>query len=402
METDMLLSRVVVSLLAGSAFITVVKADDPTSAALLNGLKIEAEKALADFNRGHVPGSSEAVQKRSREHYREREAEFVRRALALAEAHPESPEAPEALAFVFTSVLGSYSGKRVAECDAVVDVLAKRFANSDAILPVIETIWTDAAWAPQAGTFLKTMLDRSTNPTVKGAACFYLAKHQERLATARRFLDDPLRAEVARRNYGPDNIRRLRALDPAELKREAAALYEQRIKEHAALQLWGSALGDQAKGALFRMQNLDIGCTIPEIAGQDIDGRPMKLSDFRGKVVLVSFWATWCGPCMAMVPAEKDLVERLTGRPFVLIGVNGDDDRQRAKLVSAKKGINWRSFWDGGSRGATPSKWGVQSWPTTYVLDPKGVIRHDNLRGAELDKAVEALVTEAEVATKKP
>ena len=88
--------------------------------------------------------------------------------------------------------------------------------------------------------------------------------------------------------------------------------------------------------------------------------------------------------------------------PFVLVGVNGDDDRQQARSGSAKRGINWRSFWDGGSHGATPTKWGVQSWPTSYLVDPKGVIRDANLRGPDLDKAVEALVKEAEALAKKP
>ncbi len=95
---------------------------------------------------------------------------------------------------------------------------------------------------------------------------------------------------------------------------------------------------------------------MPEIEGEDVDGTPMKLSDFRRKGIVISFWATWCGPCMGMVPDEKALVERMKGRPFVLVGVNGDEDRSAAKQLAAESEINWRSFWDGGdSRGTARS-----------------------------------------------
>jgi thiol-disulfide isomerase/thioredoxin len=163
-----------------------------------------------------------------------------------------------------------------------------------------------------------------------------------------------------------------------------------------------SLLGEQAEAALFQMRNLEIGCTVPEIEGEDVDGKPMKLSDYRGKVVVITFWATWCGPCMGLVPGEKALVERMKGRPFVLIGVNGDDDRAKAKTVSAKEGINWRSFWDGGRQAGIAVKWGVSAWPTVYLIDAKGMIRDDSLVGHALDQAVETLVAEAESAAKKP
>jgi peroxiredoxin len=398
-------ARAVTTLIAGLTFMTVAKADDPLPREELSALKFQTDMANRDFNRGQLPGSSEAVKKQSEARYRERKADFVRRAFALAMVHPDAPETPEALALLFTTVLGGCHGDNVADCNSITDLLLARYADSDAIVPVIATIWTDAAWAPQAETFLRRVLEKSANPKTKGAACFFLAKHQERLAIARHFLDDPLRGEVARRNYGPESVRRLRALNRDELKREAAVLFRKTIKEHADLRVWGpksAPLGEQAEGSLFRMQNLDYGCTIPELEGKDIDGESMKLSDFRGKVVFVAFWASWCNPCMGMVPAEKELVERMKVRPFVMIGVNGDDDRQQAKSVAAKQGINWRSFWDGGQHGGIALKWGVQSWPTSYLIDTKGVIREANLRGPDLDKAVESLVKETEAVAKTP
>src|SRR5881397_2162529 len=74
-----------------------------------------------------------------------------------------------------------------------------------------------------------------------------------------------------------------------------------------------------------------VGQPAPEIEGEDIDGNRMKLSDFRGKVVVLDFWGFWCSYCVRWIPHEKAMVERLKGRPFVLLGVNSDRNRVEAQ-----------------------------------------------------------------------
>ena len=98
---------------------------------------------------------------------------------------------------------------------------------------------------------------------------------------------------------------------------------------------------------------------------------------------------------MAMYPHERSLVKRLANKPFALVGVNSDRDRTALKEVMKKENITWRSFWNGGSTGGPIStKWNVRGWPTLYLIDAKGVIRHKHLRGAELEKAVEKVLAE--------
>ena len=96
-----------------------------------------------------------------------------------------------------------------------------------------------------------------------------------------------------------------------------------------------------------------------------------------------------------MYPHERSLVKRLADKPFVLIGVNSDQDRKELKKVLEKENITWRSFWDGGNtNGPLASKWNVHGWPTIYVLDDKGVIRYKNVREKAMDNAVNALLRE--------
>ena len=104
-----------------------------------------------------------------------------------------------------------------------------------------------------------------------------------------------------------------------------------------------------------------------------------------------------------MYPHERSLVKKLEGKPFVLIGVNSDPDRDKLKEVLTKQEISWRSFWNGldGTSGPISAAWNVRAWPTLYVLDHKGIIRHKHHGSpgdAVLDKEIQKLVAEADKA----
>ena len=101
-----------------------------------------------------------------------------------------------------------------------------------------------------------------------------------------------------------------------------------------------------------------------------------------------------------MIPHERSLVDSLKDKPFALLGVNSDPDKDYYFAEAKTMGVTWRSFWCGpkGTSGPIPSKWGVRGWPTIYVLDHKGVIRFKDVRGEEMTKAVEQLLAEMEPA----
>jgi hypothetical protein len=101
-----------------------------------------------------------------------------------------------------------------------------------------------------------------------------------------------------------------------------------------------------------------------------------------------------------MYPSERSLVQRLTGKPFALVGVNSDPSLRNLKRVLEREHITWRSFWNGpeGGDGPIAAEWNVQTWPTLFLIDPKGVIRHKwriPPEENELEKAIYKLLDEA-------
>jgi thiol-disulfide isomerase/thioredoxin len=175
------------------------------------------------------------------------------------------------------------------------------------------------------------------------------------------------------------------------------------VKEkYADVKLKDDTLGKLADGQLLALKladQLQVGKAVPDISGEDLDGKPFKLSDFQGKVTIVSFWATWCPPCMALVPHERELVERMKDKPFALVGVNGDDLTDQVRKIIADKQITWRSFKNNQKDLPLLSElWDIEGWPTIYVIDHKGVIREIWLGSPgdkKIDETVDKLVAEA-------
>jgi peroxiredoxin len=137
----------------------------------------------------------------------------------------------------------------------------------------------------------------------------------------------------------------------------------------------GPPVGGAGPGVQVPM--LKKGDAAPEIEGEDLDGKPMKLSEFRGKVVVLDFWGDWCPHCRPAYTYQNHLVKRMEGEPFVLLGVNCDATKDQAKLVVKNHKLTWRSWYDGDAQMIGPiyTKYGIKGIPTTFIIDKKGVIQ---------------------------
>jgi len=119
---------------------------------------------------------------------------------------------------------------------------------------------------------------------------------------------------------------------------------------------------------------VSVGEQAPEIYAYDLAGEPARLSDFRGKVVLVDFWQSNCPPCRVFHETERALLERFGSDRFVILGVNLDGDRQRGLRTQQREEIPWRSLHD--SKGFIGAQWRVSGTPTVFLIDPQGIIRY--------------------------
>jgi thiol-disulfide isomerase/thioredoxin len=155
-------------------------------------------------------------------------------------------------------------------------------------------------------------------------------------------------------------------------------------------------LGDEAKLRLYACQNLTVGNKAPALRGKDLNGKDLTLAQHAGNVVLLNFWASWCGPCMQMVPHEKKLQRDYGGKGFVLLGVNGDEDKQHALNAMKETGLDWPSFWNGGSQEGIVRDCQVSAWPTYYLIDKNGVIRYkgEGYGGKRTDEILDAYVAQ--------
>ena len=145
----------------------------------------------------------------------------------------------------------------------------------------------------------------------------------------------------------------------------------------------------------------DIGDIAPPIVGTDVNGVRFRLSDYRGKVVLLDFWGDWSAPCRAQYPHRRSLVENMKDKPFLILGVNSDP-KFKVQETMKRENLTWRSFWDGGTtRGPIARQYDISGWPTTYLIDHLGVIRHKQLQGVEILEAVEGLVAKIAAAPPK-
>jgi peroxiredoxin len=201
------------------------------------------------------------------------------------------------------------------------------------------------------------------------------------------------------------NLEKLKTRDLDAVAVESATLFQKVIDEFPELRIetnYPQNAAELAKGELYVLRNLCIGQQAPEITGKDIYGKEMKLSDYRGKVIVLDFGShRSCGVCRLMYPNLRLMVDKFKGKPFALLGISVDDDVKDLVALAEKGENSWPIWWDGeNAEGPLASQWAIRSMPMFFVLDQKGVIRNKGfLQPSEIEATVEMLL-KGEIAAK--
>jgi len=159
--------------------------------------------------------------------------------------------------------------------------------------------------------------------------------------------------------------------------------------KHGFVLTWTAVAASLILGVEARAQ-VSRGKECPDFSAKDaITGQQFSLSDLRGKVVLIDFWATWCGPCVRELPTVKRAYSKYKARGFEIISISLDTDQQRFQRFVRDKRMSWRHVMEGGGwKTRLARKFGVKSIPRMIVIGPDGVCIDASARGRSLDAAI--------------
>lgn len=211
---------------------------------------------------------------------------FAKRFLAFAKEHPGDSASVDALLWVVKKVPGR------AETDSALKLLTDQHTNGEKLAAGCYDIARSRS--AKAELLLRALVDKSRHRSVQAQACYYLAMLLDLEANiSEQLKSKPELAPRVLQYYGDEYGKHLSSLDAAKLSKERESVYERLLKSFGDVKIQDTKLGDVAETMLFRIRHLTVGKVAPEIEGEDIAGTPFKLSDYRGKVVMLTFWGHW-------------------------------------------------------------------------------------------------------------
>jgi thiol-disulfide isomerase/thioredoxin len=348
--------------------------DKPDRAAKLTALKKKYDTELAELKE-RLKKAEPADKKGIRVEMRELVAIVAERALNIAKENPKDDTAFDAAEFIIK--VASTNGSGIKEVDALIDILTEHHLTNPKIKEVLIAV---RGAGPAGDKLLTAVSEKATDKETKGLA-LYIRGHRAARDAEEEEDDKELAKAIAK----------------------ATELLEKAAKESPDQKIGkaGKTIAELCKKDLEALKSIviiSIGKPAPEVESVLLDGKKVKLSDYKGKVVLLDVWATWCPPCRAMIPHERDLVKSMKDKPFVLISVSADDKKDTLTKFFEKEPMPWVHWWDNGPESPVLQKYRIHAFPSLFLIDHNGIVREKwvgSPGNEKIDKAVEELVKEA-------
>jgi thiol-disulfide isomerase/thioredoxin len=314
---------------------------------------------------------------------------MVEKVLAIAEENPKDEVALDAVTYLLekASDVGATGMDFEKSLEKAVGILVEHHIAS---AKVKESLIPAMYLGPPGEKLLKVVSEKTTDKDTKALALFIRGY------------------QMSQNIQSPDFDDEDEKLLNAQVK-DATELLEQAAKLSPTTKLGSKPnspiIGDLAPAEIKAMADfqkaitgLAVGKPAPPISSKLLDGKDVKLEDYKGKVVLLDIWATWCPPCRAMIPHERELVEKMKDKPFVLVSVSADKDKKTLQEFLEKEKMPWVHWWNDGPKSEVLTKYRVKAFPTLYIIDHTGTIKHKwigNPGNDKIDAAIEELVKAA-------
>ncbi len=269
--------------------------------------------------------------------------------MALVKTNAENPEVVKGVTWLAINAASFPEGEEA------LSLLGKKYAGHAGIAETVKQLEYRGMLAEP---MLTAVLEKNNHREEKAAALYALG------AIHFKFFDtttDPVAAAAS--------------------KTKALDFFQRLSASYSDVIVQGFKLADAAGKMLFEISNLQPGCEAPELEGKDAAGEAFKLSDYRGKHIIVMFWGGWCHACHGMLPLMNQTALRFKEKPVVVLGVNTDVEPEAQKALATYQ-VSFRNWLDNTSSGPNTSLYAPRSFPTLYLFSPKGIIL---LKNASLD-----------------